>query len=99
MRIKLTLRARRRIQLVEAWWRENRPGAPDLFREELAWARQKLLSTPHLAPRYQMESGKVFRRLLLPATEQHVYYVVDDAADLIVVYTVWGARRGRTPNL
>jgi hypothetical protein len=35
----------------------------------------------------------------MPKTEQHVYYTVDDAADEIVIETVWGARRGRGPKL
>jgi hypothetical protein len=67
--------------------------------EELAWAQREMLSRPHLAPRYDTASGKVFRRLLLPTTEQHVYYTVDKAAELVIVHTVWGARRGRGPKL
>jgi hypothetical protein len=32
---------------------------------------------------------------LLQTTQQHVYYTVHENADLIIVHTVWGARRGR----
>jgi hypothetical protein len=35
---------------------------------------------------------------LLPRTEQFVYYWVDDAADEVVIETIWGARR-RGPRL
>jgi hypothetical protein len=43
--------------------------------------------------------GEPVRRLLMPKTEQHVYYTVDDAADEVMIETVWGARRGRSPKL
>ena len=99
MKIKLTPRAQRRVKVVGAWWREHRPNVPDLFAEELAWAKNELLSRPYLAPIYAIVEGRVFRRLLLPKTEQHVYYVVDKAADLVIVHTIWGARRGRGPRL
>jgi hypothetical protein len=41
----------------------------------------------------------VVRRLLLPKSQQHVYYVIDEALGAVVIYTIWGARRGRGPKL
>jgi hypothetical protein len=41
----------------------------------------------------------VIYRLLLPKTEQHLYYYIDDNTQEIVVLTVWGVRRGRGPKL
>jgi hypothetical protein len=38
-------------------------------------------------------------RLLLPRTEQHLYYSVDKAGGVVRVITIWGARRGRPPRL
>jgi hypothetical protein len=35
----------------------------------------------------------------MPRTEQHVYDTVNEAADEIVIETVWGARRKRGPKL
>jgi hypothetical protein len=87
------------VKLVGAWWREHRPAAPNLFADELEWAKREMLSRPNLAPRYRTTNGKACRRLLLPATEQHVYYTVHEATDLVVVHTIWGARRGRGPKL
>ncbi len=46
-----------------------------------------------------MIRGRQFRRLLLPRTEQWLYYAVRPKQQLIVVQTLWGARRGRDPNL
>jgi hypothetical protein len=39
------------------------------------------------------------RRLLLPKTEQQVYFWIDEALDRVVIHTVWGARRGQGPKL
>ena len=39
------------------------------------------------------------RRILLRKTKQQVFYVVDDANGVIVIHTIWGARRGRGPKL
>lgn len=43
--------------------------------------------------------GKQLRKLLLPRTEQWLYYAVRPKEQLIVVQTLWGARRGRDPKL
>ncbi len=83
-----------------AWWRENRPDTADLFQHELEMAKQDLATlppTPGLV--YETVRGKVIRRLLLPKTEQHVYFSIDEDAQRVVIHTVWGARRGRGPKL
>jgi hypothetical protein len=36
-----------------AWWRENRPGAPDLFTNELDHALVKLEQAPTIGTRYE----------------------------------------------
>jgi hypothetical protein len=35
----------------------------------------------------------------MPKTEFHVYYHFDREQALLVIYSVWGARRGRGPKL
>jgi hypothetical protein len=37
--------------------------------------------------------------VLLPKTGTHVYYSVDEDADLVTVLAVWGAPKGRGPKL
>jgi len=39
------------------------------------------------------------RRWLLEGTEYHVYFSVNQKAQVIMVHSVWGARRGRGPKL
>jgi hypothetical protein len=47
--LHLLPRARRRIDAVDTWWRNHRSRAPDLFREELIDALERLKTTPLLA--------------------------------------------------
>lgn len=39
------------------------------------------------------------RRMLLVGSRYHVYYIVDDANEEVVVLAIWSAIRGRTPSL
>jgi len=97
VKVKVTRRAERRIEIVDRFWRENRLAAPDLFKEELTVAELRLSQEPY-AGRACLIGGKQLRRLLLPRTEQWVYYVVRARQGLVVVQTIWGARRGRDPK-
>jgi 3-hydroxyacyl-CoA dehydrogenase len=97
--VKFSARARRRAKLVSSWWRSNRLAAPRLFDEELEHAVQQLKIQPPLGVVYQSVEGEVVRRLLLPKTQQHVYYVIDEVLGAVVIDTIWGARRGRGPKL
>jgi plasmid stabilization system protein ParE len=81
---------------IDAWWRENRDKAPDLFEEELALAFRILESAPGAGRKYPHPSGSV-RRLLLRSTRNHVYYVERD--DCVLVVAVWGAVKGTGPDL
>jgi hypothetical protein len=81
------------------WWRANRPLAPDLFERELEAAKRQLEHHPELPPVYETVRGRVMRRVLMPKTERHVYYSVDEAIQSVVVHVIWGARKGRGPKL
>ena len=98
MKIKVTRRAEKRIEIVDRYWRQNRLEAPDLLKQELVAAEARLSEDPN-AGKACVINGKKYRRLLLPRTEQWLYYKVRQKQDLIVVQTLWGARRGREPKL
>lgn len=99
MKVRFSPRAQRRVRGVAKWWRENRPSAPPLFDDELHGAIERLKMHPTLGLEYDEVGGKIIRRMLLPKSNQHVYHAVDDDHGVIVIYTVWGARRGRGPTL
>lgn len=83
--------------MLDAWWRENRPKAPELFREELAAALQTITEAPTLGQRYVKIRNRDVRRSLLRTTRNHVYYAFD--AETVHVVAVWGAIKSRGPDL
>lgn len=99
MKVAYTSRAKRRVIAVGKWWRTYRPAAPDLFDQELIHAVSVLMEQPHLGVVYTRLRGALIRRILLPQTEQYLYYAVDPVASLVIIHTIWGARRGRSPAL
>ena len=99
MKLRVSGRARARIRKQDEWWRGHRPDAPELFKQELAIAFTRILRAPKVRQQYGQIEGEPVRRVLMPKTEQHVYYTVDEAADEVTIETVWGARRGRGPKL
>ena len=58
-----------------------------------------LLLHPTLGLDYEVVRGRRIRRTLLPKSAQHLYYEVDDEHGLIVIHTIWGARRRGGPKL
>lgn len=88
-----TPRADLQILEIDAWWRENRDKAPDLFEEELELAPALLADSPGIGKRSPGHRG--VRRLLLRSTRN--YYVEED--DRVLVLAVWGAVRGAGPDL
>ena len=83
MKVRLTPRALSEAKRIKTWWRENRPAAPDLFDDEMAVAIDEIRSMPTIGTLYSATLGAPVRRVLMPATQNHVYYAVH--RDQIVV--------------
>jgi len=98
-RLAIAPRARRQIHVIDDWWRENRPAAPDLFSRELEAALDRLRIMPTLGTRHQPVEGAATRKLLLPGSRYHVYYDVDEAGLEVQVVAVWHTARGSGPPL
>jgi plasmid stabilization system protein ParE len=96
LKVELSEEARAQAKQIDAWWRENRDGAPDLFTDELDQALAMLERKPSLGSPYEAGTKRA-RRLLLRRTHYHVY-VVDQGERLFVV-AIWSAFRGRSPIL
>jgi plasmid stabilization system protein ParE len=78
------------------WWRKNRRAARDLFTDELERAVANLASMPSIGTTYKPGQPPV-KRLLLPRTHHHVYFVRE--FDRIYIVSVWSCFRGRGPKL
>ena len=89
-------RARRQAVTTQRWWLINREAAPTMFRDELARVIGLLQENPELGTRIK---GREIRRLLLPDTEQFVYYRVRSRAKRVEVVALWGANRDLGPPL
>lgn len=84
---------------IDDWWRQNRDKAPALFREELERTFQLLANTADIGLRYRRRGIPGLRRLLMPVTRHHVYYVHHESEDLVFVLGIGGAIKRRSPPL
>lgn len=97
MEVFVAPRAEAQIRTIDAWWRRNRDDSPDLFSSELADAFSTLEVAPRSGKPYRRGELKGIRRLLLPASRNHVYYLVGTEA--VLVLAVWGSVKGSGPDL
>lgn len=95
MKVEFSGEAEAQVQQIDAWWRENRRAAPDLFADELDQALVALEDAPALGVRYAPRPE--VRRLLLKRTHYHLYIV--EETERVYVLAVWSAFRGRGPRL
>lgn len=91
--------AERQLRDVVAWWSENRPAAPNLVVEEFANCIELLESSPDAGVRVRRAAIPGVRRMLMPRTRHHVYYVHDETHGIVYVLAVWGAPRAAAPPL
>lgn len=99
VRVWLSPQAHVQALRVDDWWRANRPAARGLFADELDGAFQSLAESPGMGQPYASRRVPGVRRLLLPATRHHVYYVYDESTGNLDVLAVWSAVRRRGPPL
>ncbi|HEV3191102.1 MAG TPA: type II toxin-antitoxin system RelE/ParE family toxin [Polyangiaceae bacterium] len=97
MRVRFAPRALSEAERLKSWWQKNRPKAPDLFDEEMAIVIEQIGAAPALGAIYPSNFGRTVRRLVMPKTNNHVYYLVRD--EEVVVLSVWGAPRRKGPKL
>jgi len=97
MLVRITPEAERKIAAIQAWWKENRQRAPNLFAEEFASALDLVARLPRAGRRRRHRSVPGLRRLLLRSSRYHVYYA--PANDTLFVLAVWNAHRGTGPDL
>jgi plasmid stabilization system protein ParE len=94
-RVELTDDATDQAERVVAWWRMNRPAAPELFESELAYALDLLAKMPPLTQVWAEVEGKAVRKVRLPRTGYVLYFTIE--GDLVTVHAVWHGARGSGP--
>lgn len=73
--------------------------APSLFEEEFEDALERLLAKPNSGLPHPTPQRPTLRRLLLPKTEYHLYFALERGETVLVIHSLWGARRGGGPRL
>ena len=65
MKVEFTLEAERHVSEIDAWWREERRDAPDLFARELAEVLTFAAAMPSASVAYA-SGGREYRRVSRP---------------------------------
>ncbi|HKO54585.1 MAG TPA: type II toxin-antitoxin system RelE/ParE family toxin [Thermoanaerobaculia bacterium] len=98
LRVKPTRLAARQIREEANWWRRNRTKAPNLFREELRRAFKLIADYPEVGAQAEDVELADVRRILLAATQHHLYYRIVGEPKRIEVLAVWSTSLGEAPH-
>lgn len=93
--------AEREIREASRWWDENRPLAPDLFRQELARGFDLIATQPQIGPP-AINTGtraESVRRIYLGRISYYLYYRVRQPEETVEVLELWHTRRGTPPRI
>jgi plasmid stabilization system protein ParE len=99
VKLRIGKRAQKQADKIEEWWVEHRPAAPTLFTDELERTFRYLCQMRSAGIRWPTPRRPMLRRILMPRTENHVYFLVDEKTEVVHVLAIWGAPKGRTPKL
>lgn len=98
MKIKIGRRPQAQVERERKWWREHRDHT-ELFDEEYEGALRWLVVSARYGQPWPTERRPHLKRVLLPKTRNHLYYVVEEDDAVVVILSLWGAQRKRTPKL
>jgi len=98
-RVFIAPEAKRHIDAITVWWRENRTKNPTLFEDEIEAAIARLASFPKVARPYREVGNREIRRLCLRGSNHYVYCVIYEDRELVQVVAVWHTSRGLGPSL
>jgi hypothetical protein len=85
------------MQRIDPSWRRQ-ADFHDLFLDELLETVELIETTGVLGVIYQVEARRRVHRLLMKKCEYHVY-LVRESEGLVVIVSIWSARRRRGPKL
>lgn len=95
--VRPTRRAARQIREADAWWKNNRPTAPDAIGEELERAFAFISQQPGIGARATNVQLLGVRRIHLSRVRYHLYYRV--RSETVEVLAFWHTSRGSRPSV
>ena len=98
MKLRLSEQAQQDMETIDAWWREHRPAAPLLFRQELRAAIEQIEANPESGTPY-LGAKKPYRRVIFLKSKYLLYYEYDRVAGVLAVASIWSGHRGGPPDL
>lgn len=98
MQVFLTALAEADVLDGNLWWRANRD-SKDVFEDEVAAALLLVSVSPNVGVRVRRREAGEVRRLYLKKTRRLMYYLVEEAAQVVLVLRVWHGNRGHPPDL
>jgi plasmid stabilization system protein ParE len=99
VKLRIGKRAQRQAERIEEWWVEHRPAAPTLFTDELEHVFRVICERSDAGVSWPTSRRPKLRRILMPRTENHVYFQIDADGETVYVLSIWGGPRGATPKL
>jgi plasmid stabilization system protein ParE len=99
LHVEVSAVAAEQIREAEAWWRTNRPKAPNAIREELERASALVAAQPGIGSRARNVKLVAVRRIHLVRIRYHLYYRVSEAPRQIEILGFWHASRGSNPPI
>ena len=96
MKVELSRRAEREMQRIARWWQEHASSAA-VFLDELEQMIEHIETTSMLGAVYEANARRTVHRRLMKKSGCHVYLVCR-SAQLVVIVSIWGARRRRGPR-
>jgi plasmid stabilization system protein ParE len=91
--------AAQQIDKEDAWWRANRPKAPNAIREEIQRISALIAFQPSIGPIARNVILPGVRRIHLERVRCHIYYRVVDSPRRVEIVGFWGSRRGIGPPI
>jgi plasmid stabilization system protein ParE len=99
VKLRIGKRAQQQVDRIDAWWVDHRAEAPALFTDELEQVFRTICEKPGAGVSWPTTRRPQLRRILMPRTENHVYFQIDDDTETVYVVSVWGGPRGTLPKL
>jgi hypothetical protein len=97
--VEVSALAAAQIASAEAWWRVNRPKAPNAIREDVERASSLIAAQPQVGTRARNVALAGVRRLHLAQVRYDLYYRQAEMPKRVEVLAFWHASRGSKPPI
>jgi plasmid stabilization system protein ParE len=99
VKLRVGKRAQKQAANIEQWWVEHSPASPDVFAGELEQTFHHICSVRVAGVGCPTPRRPTLRRILIPRSQNHVYFVIHERTQTVHVLAIWGAPRGTVPTL